>query len=117
VSERQVVLRFADDQPQRLDKFLVTCLPDFSRSRLQRLIKDGFVTVDDKVAHKPGQILERETVIRLRIPPPTTERLEPEKIPLDIVFENRDVLVINKPAGMVVHPAAGSIAWTRTHLG
>jgi len=115
VSERQVVLRFADDQPQRLDKFLVTCLPDFSRSRLQRLIKDGFVTVDDKVAHKPGQILERETVIRLRIPPPTTERLEPEKIPLDIVFENRDVLVINKPAGMVVHPAAGHSKGTLVH--
>ena len=115
MSERLVDLSYADQQPQRLDKFLVEKLPEFSRSRLQALIKDGLVTVDGIPAHKSGQMLEQAHAIQVRIPPPKPVELVAEAIPLDIVFENRDLIVVNKPAGMVVHPAAGHSEGTLVH--
>jgi 23S rRNA pseudouridine1911/1915/1917 synthase len=115
VSERQVVLQFEDEQPQRLDKFLVASLPEFSRSRLQGLVKDGLVLVDGLPARKSGQMLDGQSVIQVQIPPPAPTNLEPEQIPLDIIFEDEDLLVINKPAGMVVHPAAGHSTGTLVH--
>jgi 23S rRNA pseudouridine1911/1915/1917 synthase len=115
VSERLVVLQFEDQLPQRLDKFLVASLPEFSRSRLQGLVKDGLVQVDGMPARKSGQLLEAPVQVRVHIPPTAPTRLEPEDIPLDILFENEDLLVINKPAGMVVHPAAGHSRGTLVH--
>jgi 23S rRNA pseudouridine1911/1915/1917 synthase len=115
VSERLVVLQFEDQQPQRLDKFLVASLPEFSRSRLQGLVKDGLVQVDGMPARKSGQLLEGQARVQVHIPPTASARLEPEEIPLDILFENDDLLVINKPAGMVVHPAAGHSTGTLVH--
>jgi 23S rRNA pseudouridine1911/1915/1917 synthase len=99
----------------RLDKYLVECLPEFSRSRLQGLVHDGFVTVADLPATKAGQPLEAGQVIVVRVPPPEPVDLVPENIPLQIVFENHDVIVINKPAGMVVHPGAGHEKGTLVH--
>lgn len=113
--ERLVALAFDAQEPQRLDKFLVARLPEFSRARLQNLIKAGQVTVDGTVAHKTGQVLEAPARIEVRVPPPAPSRLVPEAIPLDIVFENADLLVVNKPAGMVVHPAAGHSQGTLVH--
>lgn len=107
MSDRLIELRYNQKDPQRLDKYLVSCLPEFSRSRLQGLIKDGFVTVNDTTASKSGLMLERQAVVCVRIPPAQPSTLVPEAIPLDIVFENEDLLVVNKPAGMVVHPGAG----------
>jgi 23S rRNA pseudouridine1911/1915/1917 synthase len=107
VSERLETFHFPGDGEQRLDKFLVTCLPEFSRSRLQDLIKDGMVTVDGKPAGKVGQVLEHPVEVVVCIPPPLPSDLQAEDIPLEIIYENDDLLVINKPAGMVVHPAAG----------
>lgn len=115
MEERIVNLEFNADGPQRLDKFLVERLPEFSRSRLQNLIKDGFVTVSGVTAHKAGLTLEPGNQVRVIIPPPEPSSLIPEAIPLEIVFENDDLLVINKPAGMVVHPAAGHQAGTVVH--
>jgi len=115
VSERSVQLLFSAQQPQRLDKFLVEKFPEFSRSRLQGLIKDGFVTVDGVPAQKSGQILENDQSIQVHIPPPEPVGLVAEAIPLDIIFENRDLIVVNKPAGMVVHPAAGHTSGTLVH--
>jgi 23S rRNA pseudouridine1911/1915/1917 synthase len=115
VSDREpikVSFLFEEEQPQRLDKFLVSCLPDLSRSRIQNLIKDGCVTLDGIPPRKAGQILEKRTVIHVLIPAPSPSELVPEAIPLDIVFENQDLLVVNKPAGMVVHPAAGHSSGT-----
>ena len=109
------VFQYDDGQPQRLDKFLVDRLPEYSRSRLQGLIKDGFVTVDGIPARKAGQSLDPGSRVEVRIPPPEPAGLAPEAIPLDIVFENDDLLVINKPAGMVVHPAAGHLTGTLVH--
>jgi len=115
VSERLVTFIFDEPQAQRLDKFLVTCLPEFSRSRLQSLIKDGCVAVDGITAHKTGEMLAEQEVVQVHIPPPKPSMLTPENILLDIVFENDDLVVVNKPAGMVVHPAPGHTSGTLVH--
>ena len=107
MTDRREVFEFHKDQEERLDHFLVERLPEFSRSRLQSLIKDGFVTVDGLPAKKAGQKLEPGSRVEVRIPPPAPSGLVGEEIPLDILFENDDLLVVNKAAGMVVHPAAG----------
>jgi 23S rRNA pseudouridine1911/1915/1917 synthase len=106
---------YAGETPERLDKFLVRVLPEFSRARLQGLVSDGFVSVDGLPAKKSGQMLEAGAVVEVRIPPPVPSGLVGEDIPLDIVFENDDLLVVNKPAGMVVHPAAGHATGTLVH--
>ena len=107
VSERVLTFRFDREIPERLDKFLVGQLQEFSRSRIQGLIADGFVDVNDHAAKKAGQTLESESTVTVRIPPPAPTDLIAENIPLDILFENDDLIVVNKEAGMVVHPAAG----------
>jgi len=100
---------------ERLDKVLVTHLPDASRSRLQALIKDGRVSVEERPAEKSSQMIEPGQRIRLEIPPPEPVELQPEAIPLDVIFENSDVLVVNKQAGMVVHPSTGHSSGTLVH--
>ena len=112
MTDRVLQFRFEKKTPERLDKFLVEKLQEFSRSRIQGLIADGFVEVDGRAAKKAGQTLEAESTVTVRIPPPAPTDLVPEQIPLDILFENDDLIVINKPAGMVVHPAAGHASGT-----
>jgi len=107
LSDRVLTFRFDQGIPERLDKFLVRQLPEFSRSRIQGLIANGFVDVNDHAAKKAGQTLESESTVTVRIPPPVPTDLIAENIPLDILFENDDMLVVNKEAGMVVHPAVG----------
>lgn len=92
---------------ERLDKFLVACLPEFSRARLQGLIVDGFVDVAGTPAKKGGQMLNGGERVMVRIPPTHSVGLIAENIPLDVIYENDELIVVNKPAGMVVHPAAG----------
>lgn len=112
MSERLLTFRFQNDTPERLDKFLVGQLQEFSRSRIQGLIAGGFVDVNGRPARKAGQPLEAGDTLTVRIPPAAPSGLIPENIPLDILFENDELLVVNKPAGMVVHPAAGHAAGT-----
>jgi 23S rRNA pseudouridine1911/1915/1917 synthase len=90
----------------RLDQFLAKRLPEFSRSRLQQLIRDGFVRLNNS-ACRPRQIVRGGDKIELTEPP--LEKIEtlPEAIPLKILFEDDDLIVINKPPGLVVHPGAG----------
>ena len=107
MSDRVRTFRFDKEISERLDKFLVRQLPEFSRSRIQGLIADGFVDVNEHTAKKAGQTLENESTVTVRIPPPVPTGLVAENIPLDILFENDDMLVVNKDAGMVVHPAVG----------
>ncbi|HEX9617638.1 MAG TPA: RluA family pseudouridine synthase [Anaerolineales bacterium] len=115
MSERLVALQFSAGSPKRLDKFLVDHLPEYSRSRLQALIRAGRVMVDGQPAYKAGQVLDGEALVQVQIPAPAPSELQPEAIPLDIVFENADLMVVNKPAGMVVHPAAGHATGTLVH--
>ncbi|NMB67362.1 MAG: RluA family pseudouridine synthase [Chloroflexi bacterium] len=99
----------------RLDKFLVSQLPQFSRSRLQGLIRDGFVQVNAKTVTKTGTVLLPGQTVEIELPEIEPSDLVPEEIPLNVVFENQDLMVINKPAGMVVHPAAGHATGTLVH--
>ncbi len=115
VSDRLIEFQFDETTPQRLDKYLARRLPEFSRSRLQGLIKDGFVRVNGAPAHKAGLMIQSQDRIEVRIPPSQPSRLTPEDIPLEIIFENEDLLLVNKPAGMVVHPAAGHASGTLVH--
>jgi 23S rRNA pseudouridine1911/1915/1917 synthase len=115
VNEQPLIFDYPENEPKRLDKFLVACLPEFSRSRLQQFIKDGYILINHKPARKAGQILERGMRVSVNIPPTAPSKLEPEDIPLDIIFENDDLMVVNKPAGMVVHPAAGHNSGTLVH--
>jgi 23S rRNA pseudouridine1911/1915/1917 synthase len=115
MTDRVESFQFQEARPERLDKYLVQRLPEFSRARLQGLISDGFVTIDGQAAKKSGQMIETGATIEVRIPPPVPSGLIAESIPLDIVFENDDLIVVNKPAGMVVHPAAGHDSGTLVH--
>ena len=112
MNERVLSFHFENETPERLDRFLVGLLQEFSRSRIQGLIADGFVEVNGRAAKKAGQALEKGSEVTVRIPPSIPTELVPEKIPLDVVFESKDLVVVNKPAGMVVHPAAGHASGT-----
>jgi len=101
----------AEFEGERLDRFLVSVLPDHSRSQIQKLIADGRVTLDRKdaranLAVRPG---DRVTV---SLPPPAPASVGPEALPLEILYEDPDLAVLNKPAGMVVHPSAGHASGT-----
>ncbi len=115
MSDRVEIFQFEAGEPERLDKYLTLRLPEFSRARIQGLIMDGFVEVDGIPAKKGGVKLEGGERLRVRIPPPQPVGLVPESIPLSVIFENDDLLVVNKPAGMVVHPAAGHNTGTLVH--
>src|SRR5437764_1012054 len=90
----------------RIDRHLVTALPEFSRSRIQQLIRSGFVRLNGAIT-RPHQIVRTGDQIELTNPPPEKIETRPEAIPLEILFEDDDLIVINKPAGMTVHPGAG----------
>ena len=97
---------FADIPGERLDAFLARSVPDLSRSAAQKLIEDGLVTRNGKPGKKNDKLNSGDAV-SYEIPEPKAVDIAPKEIPLDIVYEDEDLLVINKPKGLVVHPAAG----------
>src|SRR5580700_3647557 len=96
---------------QRLDRFLAIHLSDISRTHVQALIDEGRVLVNGR-AKKPSYKLEAGETVEVKIPPPPLPGVEAENIPLDILYEDADVAVVNKPAGMIVHPGAGADSGT-----
>ena len=100
-----------EDERQRLDLYLSTYLPELSRSRIQQLIREGAALVDERSV-RPSYRVRAGDSVRLDLPEPRSLEVEAEAIPLTIVHEDGDVLVVDKPAGMTVHPAPGS--WTGT---
>ena len=99
---------------ERIDKTLAQLLPDFSRSRIKQWLDRGLITRNDQVLTAKSSAFGNETIL-LKIPEdPQNLAFSPENIPLEVVFEDADIAVINKPPGMVVHPAAGN--WTGTML-
>ena len=92
---------------ERLDKILLGRHPDFSRSRIEGLVKAGLVTVNGTPAAKAGQKVGAADEIVVTLPPPVPAVPGPEDIPLSVVFEDDDLIVLDKPAGLVVHPAPG----------
>ena len=109
--EERVFIVPAEAAGMRLDKFLADHLADISRSRIQGWIEEGRVTLDGRPA-RPSTRLDPGQRVRVFIPPPEEVRILPEPIPLDILYEDEHLLVINKPAGMVVHPAPGHTSGT-----
>ncbi len=101
----------AGERPKRLDVFLVNREPDLSRSALQRLIQQGRIRLNDAVV-KPSQKIKPGDKITMDVPKPEPLELKGETIPLDVLFEDEHLLVLNKPAGLVVHPAPGH--WSGT---
>ena len=100
----------------RLDKFLSTILSDLSRTQIQKMIKDGLVLVDGQPSKAGWKLNGRETIV-YTIPEiePEIEHIEPENIPLDVLFEDDDIIAINKPPGLVVHPGVGQKSGTLVH--
>ena len=105
-----------DDEGLRLDVFLTAHTPEvYSRTYVQSLIRDGHVRVDEVVQDRPSHLVSAGNTIEMTVPPPQETTLEPEPIPLDIVYEDDDLLVINKQRDMVVHPAPGHYSGTLVH--
>lgn len=97
---------------QRLDKFLAVLYPAFSRSFFQKLIKDACVTVNDVVQSKVSSPVHYMDIVSVSVPEAAETSILPEDIPLDILYEDEDVLIVNKPKGMVVHPCPGHYSGT-----
>ena len=95
----------------RIDKWLCEQDCGLTRSMIQKLIKEGNVTVNDKVISK-NNVLKKNDVIILNVPDPVELDVKPENLPIEIVYQDTDLLVVNKPKGMVVHPAAGNYSGT-----
>lgn len=95
----------------RIDKFLNELLPDQSRSYIQKLLKDGHILVNNSII-KPNYKVKADDRIQIDIPEPIEANIEAENIPLDIIYEDNDILIVNKPKEMVVHPAPGNYSGT-----
>lgn len=100
------------DQGKRLDVLLVEKLGEQSRTHVQKLIKDNQVLVNNNSAQKPNYKVSAGDEILVNIPVPEKLEVSAEQIPLDILYEDQDLIVVNKPQGMVVHPAAGNYQGT-----
>jgi 23S rRNA pseudouridine1911/1915/1917 synthase len=98
----------AEDRGERLDRVLARRLPDLSRSRLKALILEGHVTLDGAPIDDPGQKIRTANAIAVTVPDAVDPEPKAENIPLSIVYEDEDLIVIDKPAGLVVHPGAGN---------
>src|SRR4051794_37411157 len=109
--DRAVAFTIQEEAGERLDRVLVERLPDLTRSAVQRLIHDGHATIDGRPV-KHGYKLRPGEQVQVTIPPARPTDLTPEPIPLDVVYEDADLLVINKPKGLVVHPAPGHATGT-----
>lgn len=106
-----VSLTYFDSKPIRLDKFIADNIEEVSRNAVISLIETGNVSVNQKTVAKSYK-LKQNDVVNITIPDPVFDKAEPENIPLDIVYEDNDLLVVNKPKGMVVHPAPGNYSGT-----
>jgi 23S rRNA pseudouridine1911/1915/1917 synthase len=101
----------AEYDNERIDKVIAALNEEWSRSKVQQWIKDGLVTVNDRHV-KANYKCSAGDIVVVRLPEPEPLHVEPENIPLDIYYEDADVLVVNKPRGMVVHPAPGHMRGT-----
>jgi len=106
-AEKSEFVVSAEEAGQRLDRFLAAQLPSISRSKIQTLMEEGRVRVDG-VARKASHRVESGESVTIEIPAPPPAGVAAESIPLEILYEDDDLAVINKPAGMVVHPGAGA---------
>ena len=92
----------------RIDKFLDSQLKDLSRTRIQNLIKDGEIKLNDTILLNASKKIRENDLIEVNFPPPKETHIKPNKVNLNIIYEDKDVIIINKNAGVVVHPGAGN---------
>lgn len=111
---RQTITVMLEATTERLDRALAEALPDLSRTQVQKLIKEGDVQLNGQPV-KGSTRLEQTTTLAVTLPEIVEVELKPEAIPLDIRYEDDDILVVNKAAGMVVHPAVGHESGTLVH--
>jgi len=111
-STHRELLATPEDSGARLDRFIATSCPELSRTRVQELIESGLVLIDGAPARKGSQHIRGTEKITLETPERPAIIAEPESIPLDVLYEDDDVIVINKSAGMTVHAGAGTISGT-----
>jgi 23S rRNA pseudouridine1911/1915/1917 synthase len=98
---------YVEESDDRLDRYLADQLPDVSRSRVQKLIEQGHIRINGAVCMSKKAGVQECDLIQVDIPEAQPLELQPEKIPLDILYEDDSLIILNKPAGMVVHPSAG----------
>lgn len=121
-SRAPLILKIAGGQErERLDRYLTHALPQISRHKVQELLEAGLITINDRIPKKSHKVAPGET-IAIYFRDQTPQEVRPEAIPLDIAYEDEHLLVVNKPAGMVVHPAHGHFEGTLVnallhHLG
>jgi 23S rRNA pseudouridine1911/1915/1917 synthase len=116
ITEKVVKLTVTEgEKKKRIDTFLANVLENTSRSRIQNLIKNQLVTANNNIV-KASYLIEPGDIIELKIPiKPRPDKIEPENIPLNIVYEDEHLIVLNKPAGLVVHPSPGNYTGTLVH--
>ena len=107
MSENSLILQNSSSDEIRLDKFLAQELDDHSRAYIQKIISQGGVSIGGIPVSKKSELVSPGTEVEVILPPVQESQLVPEQIPLDVIFENQDLIVVNKPPGMVVHPALG----------
>ena len=111
VEEEKLIIDVETEEERRIDQFLADQM-EYSRSFIQKLIKNERVTVNGNVITKVKYPVSFRDKIIIEIPAPTELEIKPEKMDLDILYEDNDVIVIDKPKGMVVHPSAGHMSHT-----
>ena len=97
-----------DSHGYRIDKFLQTQINELSRTRLQALIRDGQVKINNIIIKSTSKKIKENDQIKVNFPPPKETLIKPNKIPLDILYNDDDIIVINKSPGVVIHPGAGN---------
>ena len=98
----------ADSHGNRIDKFLQSQLSKISRTRLQSLIRNGNVKLNDAVIYEVSKKIKKEDIIEVDFPPPKETLIKPQNMPLDILYDDSDIIIINKSPGVVVHPGTGN---------
>lgn len=101
-----------DQSDTRIDKVIFECDADLSRSHAEQLVKAGKVTVNGTAVLKTSYKVKKDDILCIAVPEPEDTHIEPENIPLDIIYEDNDIIIVNKPKGMVVHPAPGHYSGT-----
>ena len=99
---------FKDSRKDRIDKFLQSQLTAMSRTRLQSLIHEGYVKLNNTTVYEASKKIKNEDIVEINFPPPKETLIKPYKMSLDILYDDDDIIIINKSPGMIVHPGAGN---------
>jgi len=103
-----IFVAFKEHQNNRLDIFLQSCLKKFSRTKIKNIINDGCVKINNLTIDEPSKKVKEKDRVEIKIPEEKEIKIQAQKINIDILYEDKDIILINKPSGLVVHPGAGN---------